>query len=280
MRKAIFGVFGLLFILILINGVLAVPPTPSAFYGSVQDSDGDDVLEGYITAKINGVISGVGVVSEGTYGYSSNSLIVLAYNKLVGQIEFYYGEEKIGEHDFIDMGVTNLDFIVNSLGGSQNPVDGFCDVTADECLYNALDCNPEKTDACLGNYRCDIEIGENCVNSQLDCGSCVVNDPNSGNDNGGSPRGSPGGGGDALATITTTNSGEDDEENETINLNDDSGLGFLQTTTEDEPNTFSRITGAVTGTFGVVGTWIIFIFLIGVIGSAITVRQIRKRKRL
>jgi len=49
---------------------------------------------------------------------------------------------------------------------------------------------------------------------------------------------------------------------------------------ETQPNTFSRITGAVTGTFGVVGTWIIVIFLIGVIGSAITVRQIRKRKRL
>ena len=184
------------------------------------------------------------------------------------------------------MGVTNLDFIVDSLDGSQNPTDGFCDVPADECRYNALDCNPEKTDACLGNFRCDVEIGENCENSELDCGACVVLDnPDLGNPSGGSNPSGSSGGSPTTTTLTTTNTTTTTTGTQDIqNLNgddtdeDDSGLGFLETTTSEPQTFFSRITGAVTGTLGTVGTTVISIFLIGILGSSIAVRQIRKNK--
>jgi hypothetical protein len=43
---------------------------------------------------------------------------------------------------------------------------------------------------------------------------------------------------------------------------------------------FARITGAVVGTLGVAGTWIVGVFLVGLVGMSITVRQIRRKKRL
>ena len=274
MKKAIISVFMLVF---LIGLVSANAPTPSGFYGNILDSKGDDILNGYITAKLNGVISGVAEVQNGEY-----LIKVLAYNQIGGTIKFYYGDEKIGEHDFIDMGVTNLDFIVDSVG-SENPVDGFCDVPADECRYNALDCNPDKTDACLGNGRCDTEIGETCSNSELDCGACVVDNPNTGgNTNTGgnnNNNNNDGGGGNTPSTTTPSTTSDNNDGGDTTQTSDedDSGLGFLETTTEIKPNVFSRITGAVTGTLGVVGSWIIVVFILGVIGSAITVRMIRKK---
>ena len=61
---------------------------------------------------------------------------------------------------------------------------------------------------------------------------------------------------------------------------DDSGLGFLKTTTEDvKPNFFSRITGAVTGVVGTTGGIVVSAFiglvLVGLIGVGIR-RKFRK----
>ena len=49
---------------------------------------------------------------------------------------------------------------------------------------------------------------------------------------------------------------------------------------EQELSGFSRITGAVVGAVGRVGAWIVVVFLVIVIGAAITIRQIRKKKDL
>ena len=47
--------------------------------------------------------------------------------------------------------------------------DGYCGVHQGECLACANDCTLEE---CLGNERCDIEIGENCASAPGDC-SCL-----------------------------------------------------------------------------------------------------------
>lgn len=53
-----------------------------------------------------------------------------------------------------------------------------------------------------------------------------------------------------------------------------------ETQEPETQNLFSRITGAVTGTLGVVGSWVVVVFLIGIVGMSITVRQIRKKKKI
>ena len=50
-----------------------------------------------------------------------------------------------------------------------------------------------------------------------------------------------------------------------------------ETETTGQSN-LSRITGAVIGTLGTTGTWVIGIFLVGLIGSAITLKVVRKGK--
>jgi hypothetical protein len=49
---------------------------------------------------------------------------------------------------------------------------------------------------------------------------------------------------------------------------------------EEATGFFGGITGAVVGTLGVAGTWIVGVFLVGLVGMSITVRQIRRKKRL
>ena len=52
-----------------------------------------------------------------------------------------------------------------------------------------------------------------------------------------------------------------------------------ETQEEIQSNFFSSITGKVTDTFGPIGSWVVIIFLVGLPGSAITVKVIRKRRR-
>jgi hypothetical protein len=57
----------------------------------------------------------------------------------------------------------------------------------------------------------------------------------------------------------------------------------VETTTEDQTKVkgrFARMTGAVTGALGIVGGWIVVVFLMVLIGSAITVRQVRRRRKI
>ena len=266
------------------SGVFAFPPTPSAFYGTVKNSNGNSIPNGYIiTAKINNVISGTAQVIDGKYGYGSNPLIVLAYDQSnVGEIKFYIGDKKIGEHEFIDLGVTNLNFIADNLPDSgKNPIDDFCDVATDECRYNALDCNPDKTDACAGNGRCDSEVGEDNSNTPVDCKApAPVSNPGN---SGGSSGGGGGGGGSSNSNpnvnfnltgnlnVKNNNPTNENKDNE----NENSGLGFLETTTP--PTTFSRITGAVVGTLGMSGTIVVIVFIVAVLAGSVAVRIKRKR---
>jgi len=108
-------IFGLLFVLIFISGVLAIPPTPSAFYGNADYENGDSIPDGYIvTAELNGIVSGMCVVQDGKYGYGSDTLVVSTQG-VGGSIKFYINGGKTNEESqFIDMGVTELDLTVDS----------------------------------------------------------------------------------------------------------------------------------------------------------------------
>jgi hypothetical protein len=56
----------------------------------------------------------------------------------------------------------------------------------------------------------------------------------------------------------------------------------VETTEEDQTEVkgnFAKMTGAVTGALGIVGGWIVVVFLMVLIGSAITVRQVRRRRK-
>ncbi|MBS3077500.1 hypothetical protein J4233_04475 [Candidatus Pacearchaeota archaeon] len=76
--------------------------------------------------------------------------------------------------------------------------------------------------------------------------------------------------------------------NTTANADDEETTGTQATRTEIPEETLSEttnassfpgITGAVIGTLGAAGTFLIIVFLIGIIAAAITVRIIRKRNR-
>jgi len=278
-------------ILILISSfVLAIPPSPSAFYGSIEYNN-ESIPNGYfITAKLDGVISGVCEIEDGTYGYGANTLIVLSYNQINGPVKFYIGDNEIGEHDFIDKGVTKLDFVLDSFPeDSENPVDGECDVGAGECLFNALDCNPQKTNACAGNERCDIEIGEDCSNTPQDCscltgyscveGVCQINDNDGGDDgggNGGNDGGGNGGGSPGIITLTTNT------DNDTIDL-DYETIGDNETnldSNKETKTTGSGITGAVIG-FVKSGKGIVsLVFVILVIALGIGVITFKSKSKV
>ena len=60
---------------------------------------------------------------------------------------------------------------------------------------------------------------------------------------------------------------------------EESDLGILKTEPETQSG-FAGITGAVVGVVGKTGFWVIIIFLVVLIGSAITVKRIRKKKEL
>jgi hypothetical protein len=280
MKKAIMFIFAL----VLISGVVAVdfPPTPSAFYGTAKDTNGGDLPDGYvITAELNGVVSGICTVRDGAYGYGSDPLIALSPDQIGGTVKFYVnGKETEEDAEFIDMGVTELDLTVSSpppLPG--NCGDGACE--ADECSFCLIDCDIAKTNACIGNGRCDPEIGETCSNSEVDCGSCTTNNNNNNQDTGsGGPSG--GGGGTtrnnddkdttpSSTSTTNTNTNSDGGEDN----NPDSGLGILET----EQKT-SGITGAITGLFRTGRGIGVIIFIIAIIAIAIFVFVVRKREKL
>jgi hypothetical protein len=254
MRKCLF----VLFVLILVGFVSAeYPPTPSAFYGSVNYEDGGAIPDGYVvTAELNGVFSASSVVKDGRYGYGSDTLIVLVYgaSKVGGTVEFYVNGEKANEDAlFVDMGVTELDLTVDS------PPSVF-----------------------VGCGDGIVNDGENCSSCPSDVGACVVVDGSSsgGGGSGGGGGGSGGGGGGSIQTITQMiNSSDGGKENGIVNDGeDDSGLGFLKTTTEEvKPSFFSAITGAVIG--GGATSWGIAVVFIALIVGSFGVISIRRRRK-
>lgn len=89
-------------------------------------------------------------------------------------IEFYIGDNKIGEHYFQSKEIINLDFSTDSLPANFTPLsNGICEPLKGECSYNMLDCDASKTNICAGNGICDSLIGETCTFTPQDCGLCL-----------------------------------------------------------------------------------------------------------
>ncbi len=204
--------------LFFIGVISAIPPLPSLFYGDAN-VNGTALPDGYfITAKIDGVVSGECPIIGGTYGIESTCIIISYDNDAV--IDFYIGDTQIGESDFLEGEKTTLDFDLETLPNyTGNSADGVCDVDLGECYFNLLDCGVEVTTACAGNGVCDSLMGETCANTPGDCGTCTTTTTTN---NGGSSSGG-GGGGSSNNVITL---GTNDEE-------DMQDLGTAETTDAD-----------------------------------------------
>jgi hypothetical protein len=101
-NKNLLSIFVLIF---FVGFVLAIPPAPHAFNGRLVYADGTDV-SGELEARIGGD-NFFGQIKSSQY-----SLTVESSNS-DRKIEFYFEEEKIGEADFKNFGVTELDFVVS-----------------------------------------------------------------------------------------------------------------------------------------------------------------------
>ncbi len=262
MRKVI-----ILLTIILTAGLicaLELPPEPMAFYGSVTYTNGTAIPNGYyLTAKIGTTISGECEIINSDYGKNSNTCIVINPS---GEhiVEFYLGDEKLGEHAFQSKEIINLDFTVDSLPTNFTPLSNdICEPEKGECSYNILDCDASKTDICAGNGVCDIAIGETCKFTPQDCGACpecgdgICNNnetcstcpadcgscSSGGNSGGGRGGGSGGGGGGSTKTTTTTTTTTDTSSSGNNNKNESIDLN----STESQQTTNPSITGAVIG---------------------------------
>lgn len=260
----------MLSLILFLAVISAFPSYPCAFYGDVTYNE-SAIEEGYfLTAKINGVISGVGEIQNGKYGYGSESFIVLSTNPNA-KVEFYVSDLKVGEKNFEDKEIIQVDFELTELPiKTESPVNGICEVEEGECTKNAIDCNPEIVDACVGNGRCDLEIGEDCSNAEEDCGACefcgdgICNNEETcstcSGDCGACPStsgGSSGGGGGGSSSssskrITTlsTNTSINNTNSSDLNLTIKTYEEDEETFEEDEENKKSKITGGFIKTTG------------------------------
>ncbi len=208
--------------------VAAIPPMtsfslPCAFYGEVS-YNGEAISDGcFIITKINGIGNSGCEIKNSRYGEGSNTCIVISEQDKVN-VEFYLQGIKIGEHEFNDKDIINLDF---------------------ELAFSP-DCDVTPTGYC-GDGTCNN--GETCSSCSGDCGTC------------GSPGG---GGGSSGGSGSGSSGGDTiDEENEVINLNyDDSGFSELSSR-EDNKKETPGITGGVVGLLqSKKGASLIFVLLV------------------
>ncbi len=265
----------LLICLILLTGtVLAVPSIPHAFRGDAKYTNGQNIPDGYIvTAKLdNQPISTSSVIKDGEYGYNDPLLVsdIIGDGKKV----YFYINGKLVENEpvnFIIGEVTNLDLTVKSPPSDFDGCgDGYCDTNENECSYCLVDCS---INDCMGDGRCDAEIGENCLTSTQDCGSCQTednsNDNTDGNNNGGGGGGGTSSSKDGLITITaagTTNASDEQDD-------------ILSIESLNQEATGPGITGGVIGFVkSGAGMGLIFAVLLLIVG--IGVMTFRKKKQL
>jgi len=83
-------------------------PEPHAFYGSVIYANGEIVESGTIVAKMDNEIIGQAEIINGYYDF-------LVIPGREGIIFFYFNGFKIGEYEFEDFGVTELDFVIGEI---------------------------------------------------------------------------------------------------------------------------------------------------------------------
>jgi uncharacterized membrane protein YgcG len=175
MKKQVGILIALTIALSFISFVSAIPPEPMAFYGKVSYADGTTIPDGYfIVAKIGTVVSGECPVVNGFYGMNSNTCVVVTH-ATSPKVEFFLGEYKLAEYTFKAKEIVNLSLIVTTLPPRDLPSisNGICEPSRGECSYNILDCDNSITKICAGNGVCDAVIGETCLNSAGDCGTCA-----------------------------------------------------------------------------------------------------------
>lgn len=291
MKKLLFGVL----ILVFAGLVFAVsyPPSPSAFYGYVSYMNGSAVPDGYVvTAEVDGVVSGSSVIVDGRYGYSSDTLIVLSYNE-GGVVEFYVNGVKAGGSALFEkMSVAELNLSVEYvpevfIGCGDN----VCDL--DECGSCLLDCEVGVVDVCIGDGVCNAEIGEDCANSEADCGECFIENVSDGDNNnssdedsssggdssggGGSSSGGSGGGGSSKGGDLISNLDSGDSVNLPSPSASKDGLGdnFSGNNIKNPQNEvgfFSGVTGAVAGAMSSARGAVAGIFVLVVIGGFVALK--------
>ncbi len=256
-----------IFVLLINLSFLMAIPYPQGFHGIVTIKDGQNPDGKILLGKINGVAIGSYIISDGKY-----DLVITDNVGDGGNIEFYIGDEKAKEtSDFITFEVTELDLTFDTipldLGNCGN---GICD--ENECSSCAIDCGIPN---CIGNGRCDVEIGENCFTSPEDCACesgyycsvtrvCKKEDTSSSNDD--SSSGSPSGGGPSGDNPIITTS---EKTNDSDNQEDILSISSLNEA-DKQRETGPGITGGVIG-FLKTGTGIglIFTFLIVVLGIGV-----------
>jgi hypothetical protein len=250
MKKQVMLLIVFVVALSIITTISAVPPEPMAFYGKVTFTNGSAIPNGYyLVAKINNVISGECGIINGDYGKGTNTCIVVTHSTTTSKVEFFLGENKIGESTFQSKEIVNLNFNTDNLPTSSSPLsDGICKPA--ECFYNILDCDNSITKICVGNGVCDSGIGETCENTPSDCGVCPTTTSSSGSSGGGS---SGGGGGGGSTTKKDTNlivlSADDSDTNSSVSVNE-SATGNLNIESESSENTgLFRLTGLAIGDF-------------------------------
>ncbi|MFC1710816.1 hypothetical protein ACFLZJ_01525 [Nanoarchaeota archaeon] len=233
MKKEFILILGLI---LSISFVLAIPPSPNAFYGNI-DYNGE-LIQGRcsIEAKFNDFTEQC-LIIDSKYGYDHNTCIISDEDNLGGTVEFYLKSIKIGEHAFESMGITKLNFSIDFLPDC--PIEEYC-----------------------GDGICNN--GETCSTCSNDCGTCSTGD--SGSSGGG---GGGGGGGGSYSPTSTTLTTVDNSSGSNIDqLNEEGEEEVVQT--ETNKGFFSWITGFVIGdgenkgisTFLV----ILLILLVGIFG--------------
>ena len=262
MKKTIIFTFILLANLVLVSAIAY----PHAFHGLINVDDGSNPNGLTLLGKIEGIATGSCIISDGKY-----DLVIIDNVGDGGEIEFYIGEEKADESasfvifEIIELNLT-FDTIPSDLGDCGNDV---CD--ENECSSCAIDC--EISD-CIGNERCDIEIGESCLTAPEDCacssgyscvnGVCQKEESSSSSSSGGGNGGSP----IQQDSITNSSDGQNDILSiESLNEADKEG------------ETGSGITGAIIGFTGSgTGTVLIFVLLVILLGIGVVLLKKRSSK--
>ena len=119
-----------MFALIFISGfVIAVPPEPMAFYGGVTYNNNPIPNGYYLTAKIDGNINGQCEIINGDYGKGQNDCIIVSHStSQIQTVEFFLGNNKLGEYFFKAKEIVNLNFTTESLPENFVPLsNGICE---------------------------------------------------------------------------------------------------------------------------------------------------------
>jgi hypothetical protein len=114
-RFNLFLIFALMFLMPLF--ALAAPGIPHQFYGSVNYSNSNAIVNGELKAKINGVVVATGSIINGQYGYNPNVFFVADpdSNRSGATVAFFVNDIDTEQTtQFLNGGYTALNLIIES----------------------------------------------------------------------------------------------------------------------------------------------------------------------